>query len=204
MGVDLAKAADYTAMSVIELDFDYEIYDCKYHLIALDRSRGIEYPVIVDLMEKTIVRLEKEMHLYDTYPFGGPILCMDASGLGAPIRDYLKANHVIDQAGRKLFPVVFTGGESKRFDLETGNYNISKSLIVSNLLSLMQRHRFDYAPDLQALPLLEQEIANFKYHLTAGGHATFDAAEGAHDDLINSIAIPLIIAEWRFAPRLRR
>ena len=62
----------------------------------------------------------------------------------------------------------------------------------------MQRKRFDYSPGLEALPLLNQEIASFKYHLTSSGHTGFDAEAGAHDDLICAICIPLIIGEWQF------
>jgi len=62
----------------------------------------------------------------------------------------------------------------------------------------MQRKRFDFSPGLEALPLLQQEIASFKYHLTASGHTGFDAEVGAHDDLICAICIPLIIGEWQF------
>ena len=124
-------------------------------------------------------------------------ICMDASGLGAPIRDYLLQSGVINGLVN-LYPVVFTGGEAARFDKVTFNYNISKSLIISNFLSLMQRKRFDYSPGLEALPLLQQEIGSFKYHLTASGHTGFDAEVGAHDDLICAICIPLIIGEWLF------
>jgi hypothetical protein len=56
--------------------------------------------------------------------------------------------------------------------------------MVSNFLSLMQHKRFDYAPYLQALYLLEQEISSFKYHLTPSENIEFDAASGQHDDLI--------------------
>jgi len=134
----------------------------------------------------------------------GPHICMDASGLGAPIRDYLPQSGVINGLVN-LYPVVFTGGEAARFDEVTGNCSIRKSLIISNFLSLMQRlleshaaQRFDYSPGLEALPLLQQKIASFKYHLTTSGHTGFDAEVGAHDDLICAICIPLIIGEWQF------
>jgi hypothetical protein len=122
---------------------------------------------------------------------------MDASGLGAPIKDYLLQAGIFGGL-TQIYPVVFTGGEAARFDQVTCNYNISKSLIISNFLSLMQRKRFDYSPGLQALPLLQQEISSFKYHLTSSGHTGFDAEAGAHDDLISAVCIPLIIGEWQF------
>ena len=195
LGCDLAKSLDFTSFAVIEMVYVPKMGDYLYHLIGLDRVRGVEYPKIVDTIKAAVEKLEREGQWTTT---DGPILCMDASGLGAPIKDYLKQNHTFNIAARRLYPVVFTGGEAARFDLVTHNYNISKTLIISNFLSLMQHKRFDYAPDLQALPLLEEEIANFKYHLTPSGHTTMDATVGKHDDLICAICIPLIIGEWRY------
>lgn len=195
LGVDLAKSLDYTSFAVIDMEWTPEINDFVYHLKGLDRIKGVNYPQITDLIIATIERLVaedvKRGHAYD-----GPHLCMDASGLGAPIKDFLKERHVF-QYGREIYPVVFTGGEAARYDTVTHNYNISKTLIISNLLSLMQHRRFDYASDIETLPLLEQEIASFKRHLTPSGKNTFDAESGAHDDLICAVAIPLIIGEWR-------
>lgn len=195
LGCDLAKSLDYTSFAVVEMVYDLETKDYLYHLVGLDRIKGVDYPKIVELICQTADAIERKGQWTTT---DGPHLCMDASGLGAPIRDYLKQNHAFKQAARRLWPVVFTGGEAARFNVETGNYNISKSLIISNFLSLMQHKRFDYAPDLEALPLLEKEIASFKYHLTPSGHTGFDAEQGAHDDLICAVCIPLIIGEWRF------
>lgn len=193
LGVDLAKSFDFTSLAVIEMERSQEIGDFIYHLVALDRIKGIEYPVVTELIISTVERLEKEPEISEI------ALCMDASGLGAPIRDYLKRSPTFRPCGNKtLFPVNFTGGEAARRDPVTGNYNISKSLIIGNFLSLMQHRRFDYAPDLQALPLLEGEIASFKRHTTQSGKVGFDAEQGAHDDLICSVCIPCIIGEWQY------
>ena len=192
LGCDLAKSLDYTSFAVIEMVYETTIKGFAYHLRALDRIKGVDYPKITDLVIASIQRLQNEQGTTD-----GPHICMDASGLGAPIRDYLLQSGVINGLVN-LYPVVFTGGEAARFDKVTFNYNISKSLIISNFLSLMQRKRFDYSPGLEALPLLQQEIGSFKYHLTASGHTGFDAEVGAHDDLICAICIPLIIGEWQF------
>jgi hypothetical protein len=197
LGCDLAKSLDFTSFAVIEMVWEPKNRDYVYHLKGLDRIQGVDYPAINDLILKAAAKLEKDNRFTAS---DGPHLCMDASGLGAPIRDYLKQSRFFGggKYGRKIYPVVFTGGEAARLDSVTHNYNISKSLIISNFLSLMQHHRFDYAPDLEALPLLEKEIASFKYHLTPSGHTGFDAESGAHDDLICAICIPLIIGEWRY------
>lgn len=192
LGCDLAKSLDFTSFAVIEMETPDTDSDPAYHLRALDRVRGIEYPTITGLIVETIKRLEKEPGTDD-----GPHLCLDASGLGAPIKDYLKQEGIFE-GKKEIYPVVYTGGEAARYDPVTKNYNISKTLIVSNFLSLMQHRRFDYSPDLQALAALEQEINSFKRHLTSSGKTTFDAEAGAHDDLISAVCIPLIIGEWHY------
>jgi hypothetical protein len=188
---------DYTSFAVIEMEYNPVIKDYKYRLIGLDRIRGVEYPKIVDLIIKTMEKLDREGkgHVTD-----GPHLCMDASGLGAPIRDYLKQYNIFGggKHGKKLFPVIFTGGSAARIDPVTQNCNISKAIIIGNFNGLMQHKRFGYAPDLEALPLLDKEISSFKYHLTSSGHTSFDAESGAHDDLICAVCIPLIIGEWQY------
>ena len=201
MGCDLAKSLDYTSFAVIEMEYAPEIKDYKYRLVGLDRIRGVDYPKITDLTLRTMERLDIEGkgHVTD-----GPHLCMDASGLGAPIRDYLRTSHIFGggKRGKKIFPVVFTGGAAARIDPITHNCNISKSLIVGNFRELMQRGRFGYASDLEMLPQLEKEIDSFKYHLTSSGHTGFDAEVGAHDDLICAVCIPLIIGEWQYRRRM--
>jgi hypothetical protein len=202
LGADLGKNLDYTSLAVINMQWTPEIKNFMYHLIALDRIRGVDYPEIVKLIMTATKRLE-EFDPAKDYPYDGPHVCMDASGLGAPIKDFLNQNHFFNEGSRCLWPVVFTGGEAARFDTTTHNYNVSKTLIISNFLSLMQHKRFDYAADLAALPLLEEEIQYFQYHATASGHIGMDAAPGKHADLICSIAIPLIIAELNLAEGFR-
>ena len=204
LGVDLAKAMDFSTFAVIEMIWDPEIKNYRYHLRGLDKIQGVDYPKITDMIITTFKQLQeenkKEIREGGVPVSDGPYVCMDASGLGAPIRDFLLESGVFSggKFGEKLFPVVFTGGESARRDPDTNNYNISKALIIGNFGNLMQRGRFDYASDLQALPQLEKEIDSFKYYLTPSGHTGFSAESGQHDDLICSICIPLIIGEWQY------
>ena len=195
LGVDLAKAHDYTSLAIIEMIKDTDpatgVKTVSYQLKALDRIRGIEYPVIVDLILKTVKFLETQTT--------GPIcLCLDASGLGAPVRDYLKQSHVF-VGSREIFPVVFTGGEAARYDKVSHNYNISKTLIISNFRNLMQRKRIGFAAGLESLPVFLKEIESYEYGSSPSGKTTMNAKEGEHDDMICAVCIPLIIAEWRFA-----
>ena len=206
LGVDLGKTMDYTSFAIIEMEYVPKLSDYYYHLIGLDRIKGVEYPKVVDTIQQAVIRLETPVNrIGRTVRYtGGIALCMDASGLGAPIKDYLNKSGIFKIGGRKMYPVVFTGGESAHYDKLTHNYNISKAKIIGNFLSLMQHKRFNYAPNMKALPLLEQEIATFKYHLTPSGHAGFDAQSGSHDDLISAVCIPLIIGELKYRKGVRK
>ena len=203
IGCDLAKANDFTSFAVVEMEKVPAINDYKYHLLALDRVRGVDYPII----EGTITDLIEDLDSRGVNKAGirthkdGPHLCMDASGLGAPIRDYLKAKHIFS-ARRRFFPVVFVGGEAARYDKTTGNYNISKNLMVANFNALMQHKRLDYPPDLAMIELLLNEIAAFKYTQNASGHVSFNAEAGKHDDLICACLIPLAVGEIYFKQRV--
>ena len=199
LGVDLAKSLDYTSFAVIEMAYETAAGDYVYHLQGLDRIRGVEYPVIVRLILDTLKHLDKlnEAGFKSCSMSDGPHLALDASGLGGPIKDYLKQGHYFTGL-KRIYPVVFSSGESARYDVNTKNFNVSKTKIISNFLSLMQHRRFDYAANLRALPLLEEEIQNFQYHATPSGHIGMDAPPGKHDDLISAIAIPLIIGEWKY------
>jgi hypothetical protein len=192
---------DYTSFAVIKMSYSGRLKDFEYMLVGLDRIKGVEYPKITELIIGTIKKLDSSGKGNVT---DGPHLCMDASGLGAPIRDYLKQYSIFGGGihGKKIFPVVFTGGQAARLDPVTQNYNISKSIIIGNFQGLQQSRRFAYASNLTALPDLEREIGSFKYHLTSSGHPSFDAESGAHDDLICAICIPLIIGEWQYRRRV--
>ena len=82
LGCDLAKSLDYTSFAVIEMYND--LVNPSYHLRGLDRIKGTDYPKIIKLIVATIKRLNRETDTSD-----GPALCMDASGLGAPVKDFL-------------------------------------------------------------------------------------------------------------------
>lgn len=61
-----------------------DLVNPSYHLRGLDRIKGTDYPKIIKLIVATIKRLNRETDTSD-----GPALCMDASGLGAPVKDFL-------------------------------------------------------------------------------------------------------------------
>jgi len=196
VGVDLAKTQDYTAISIVEAE-RVNLGAPVYSILALDRIKGVDYPKIEELLVNTLVRLREACRTKaGVRTHSGPHLCMDASGIGSPIRDYLKARPgLFNGADRRIFPVVFTGGEGAKHDNQTQNFNISKNRMVANFSSLMQHRRIQYPDGLPNLQLLLSEIENFKYKLTESGHASYNAAEGKHDDLVCSLLIPLAVYE---------
>jgi len=53
LGVDLAKSFDYTSLAVIEMDRPAGTREAVYHLRALDRIRGVDYPQITETIIST-------------------------------------------------------------------------------------------------------------------------------------------------------
>ena len=174
LGVDLAKSLDYTSFAVVEMVWSSGIQEFVYHLKALDRIRGVDYPKITDMILATAKRLEKEgRRNIATLTSDGPHLCMDASGLGAPIKDYLKQTGWFGGGsyGRKIYPVVFTGGEGPALTRPT--HNQSGSPLNQNFLSRC-KSPFDYAPDLEHFIAGGGEgDCQFQYHLTPPCHTGF-------------------------------
>lgn len=174
-----------------------------YHLIELDRIKGLAYPKIEGMIIQLVRTLDGDP--LGAEPNDGAHVCLDATGAGAIIRDYLLQHKRLWQGtngggkhGKKLYPVVFTGGEAARHNDETGNDNISKNLIVQNMKSLMQHGRLDFRPGLELLDELYKEMDFFKYERTPSGKVTMNAPPNAHDDMITAIDLCLIIGESQY------
>jgi len=58
LGCDLAKSLDFTSFAVIDMVYETKIKGFAYHLRALDRIKGVDYPKITELVIATIQRLQ--------------------------------------------------------------------------------------------------------------------------------------------------
>lgn len=198
---DPARTHDFCAISILYMYFDNNIGDFRYVVQEMDRIRGMEYPVI----ENVIIGAVNKLGDMKDGPHGeqnsGPHICVDANGLGDVLVSYLSQHKRAWNGGggfrngRMIFPVVTTGGENGRMDYNTGRLFAPKSQMVGVLDSLSKHGRLSFRGDLELYPEFLKELDAFKYQTTNSNHLTFNAEGNEHDDLISSIYIGLHVGE---------
>lgn len=196
VGLDLGQLQDYTALTVIEQTFGA----CEdYHLGHIWRPNiGTSYHAIVDY---TIRLLQRASMREQT-----AALVVDATGVGRPVVEMLRAARL----PVRLVAVTITGGDTATQPSED-EYRVPKRDLAGELAVLLQASdpnaqdmpptaRLRFASGLRLAPILRAELNNFKAKITASGHDAYEAGpatdwrEGAHDDIVLALALPLWFA----------
>lgn len=179
MGLDLGQAADYTALTIIEKTGKSPALFQGKHLHRF--PLGTPYPEIV----REVGALLSTPQLV-----GKCRLVVDATGVGRPVVDLLR------KARLRPIPVVITSGD--RVTVEGGFLRVPKRDLAGSLQVLLQTQRLKIAATHPLVPVLTEEMKNFKVKLTLSGHDTYGAwREGQHDDLILSVALATWYATYR-------
>ena len=84
------------------------------------------------------------------------MLSIDATGVGAPFLDFLRANGV----RRNLLPVSMTAGDT--ITVHNGTHNIPKRDLLTNLQRLLQNRELKISTHLPHAPLLRDELVNLR------------------------------------------
>jgi len=196
VGLDLAQAADYTALCAIEHKigvFDpnseldrhcgiatYPQVKAEYLDVRfLQRWRGMSYVAIIDRVKELLA----------TPPLCGDgnkvrpaTLVVDASGVGRGVCD------LFTTSGLPFVGVTITSGSGATHD-KANYWNVSKLLLVSVLDAALHSGKLRIARALAEAPALAEELKDFRRAVTAAGHATFAARANQHDDLVLSTAL---------------
>src|SRR5262245_29609662 len=132
MGLDLGKQRDYTAVAVLQ----YEIE--RYVLRRLERlPLGTSYPGVVAHVRELVHKPQLR----------GCVLVADATGVGGPVIDLLRAASL----PCTLAPALITAG-SAASEGPDGTWHVPKIVLVSTMQVLLQTRRL-VAPE--HLPLAE-------------------------------------------------
>lgn len=200
-GLDLGQSKDYTALSMLEAvptrhtvagtapdpemglpaDHAYMLDGppAALKLVGLERyPLGTSYPAIVTHVADRLKAIP-----------GPVLLAVDATGVGAAIVD------MFTLLGVPLVAITITGGTSAH---GTGyQWSVPKRDLVHGLLLAFQDRRLTYASRMALAPTLIQELVAFQLKINAQtGHDSYEAwREGAHDDLVLSVAIACWLAE---------
>ncbi len=99
----------------------------------------------------------------------------------------------------------FRGG---RDTARNGNgWSVPKGELVAKLQALLHAGELRIAASLPDAPVLLRELQEFRVRFTEAGNATFNAREGAHDDLVLALALAVfglsrpemvreVVVEW--------
>lgn len=205
-GLDLGQAADYTALVIAEqllppeprpvlvaakpgappyprwevngayLEERPAPVPARYDVRHIQRfALGTPYPAIVAQVGDLLSRPELGREVS---------LVIDGTGVGRPVVDLFAAQ----MGAFRLVPVLITGGDTQsRVD---DWHHVPKKVLISTVQVLLQsgRLRIGQFPETT---VLTSELQNYRVKVTQAANETFNAREGAHDDLVLALALAL-------------
>lgn len=148
----------------------------RYEVLHLERLRlGMPYPQQVDRLEALLSR-EPLCRL-------SPCVLVDYTGVGRPVFDMFAGRPAL----RRARGVVITGGRETNGN--AAGWSVPKGELVSKLQALLHSGDLRIAGSLPDAAVLARELQDFRVRFTEAGNATFNAREGAHDDLVLALAL---------------
>ena len=197
VGLDLGQSADPTALAVLEKE---PILDdagnptrdgrghalAAYNVVHLERyPLGLSYPDMVAKVAELLRRPAMQVP-------GLPQLAIDATGVGRAVVDqFLGA-----KLAARVVPITITSGAgvTKDFWNKTNVtcYRVAKADMIAAARVALDARRLRIAATLSLAPTLTKELQNYQVKITASAHETFNAREGAHDDLV----LATCLAAW--------
>lgn len=211
MSVDLGQAMDPTAISVLEVATRRDAVAAQYtdppgdlaSLVTLEwfkkdatgalRSPQAAVRVDVRHLERLPLRMsypDQVAHLAGLLrrpPLVEPraSLVVDMTGVGRPVVDILR------RAGLRPVGVTITAGDKETRDSTGGHeaWRVSKLLLVSHMQASLNEGTLRIAKQLPDARALVEEMQDFRANISEVGYTSFGAREGAHDDLVLSVAI---------------
>lgn len=144
-----------------------------YRIAGLGRlPLGTPYPGVVAALTQIMARM----------PPHTPLL-IDASGVGRAIVDMM-----VD-AGLQPCAITITGGNDVLWH-HANSVSVPKLTLVSKLVSLVHAGVLHVHQDLADWGALRRELENYRGEVTRSGRGlTYNAAPGAHDDLLIAAAL---------------
>ncbi len=217
-GLDLGQVRDPTALAIVSYSKEYlqarnKRDDIEQHYARLASQRGYESVEHLSsklleergraleanpLPEKSYVArhlqrfplrtpyrevVEGVREILERPPLKGNYrLAVDATGVGVAVTDMLA------DAGLRFKSVTITGGEKE--SREGNSYRVPKRDLIAKAQVLLQNRRLKVVPTLSEAATLTQELTNFRYKISPGGHDSYEAwREGDHDDLVLAVSL---------------
>ena len=171
LGLDLGQAQDFTAIVFLSRGADGVVLVEDTMRVPLKTS----YHAVVDYVAQ----------LWGSPEFAGSELVVDATGVGAPVVELLKARRIAP-----LHAVTITTGDRVAWNHDHGRWHVAKKHLVSLLAVRLQNGTLQIRADVPDYQLLVSELQNFRMKVHASGAASYEAwREQEHDDLVLATAL---------------
>jgi hypothetical protein len=184
MGVDLGQKKDHTAIAVVER------WDAgRAFLAPTMKCLEVRYLERVPLGTPYTVVAERVRRMVQSEKLAGQVaVALDATGVGAPVVDLLRAARL----GCQVMAVSITGGE--RESQTASGWNVPKRDLIGGVQVLLERGELKISRKLRDSWTLVKELLDVRMTLAGAGKVRLGAdGSGEHDDL----AIALALACWR-------
>ena len=175
VGLDLGQRQDHSAIAVMERRDMYRGYaNPTFHDVLV--PLGTPYPKVVERVRE-VVR-----------PADQCALVVDATGLGMPVVDMLRAARLACD----ITAVTITGGE--RQHQHGQSWSVPKRDLLAGVQVLLERDELKVSKGLRELGPLLRELTDVRSTAGPGGRLRQGAdCYGEHDDLVIAVAL----ACWR-------
>jgi hypothetical protein len=183
MGCDLGQSTDPTAICVLEHTHQFREWErggadqfedifAVRHLQRL--PLGLSYPA----------QVQEVAHLLARPPLVGNVeLVIDETGVGRAVAD------IFNTAGLDPLRITITAGTEQSFT--NGGWHVSKQALVSALDARLHTAELGFAAELTEAGAMQEELKDFRRHVSAAGRYSYEARVGRHDDLVLAVAIAL-------------
>jgi len=184
IGVDLAEAADYTAIALIERTVTATV--AVYRLRHLERFQDRPYTDVARHLRGIVEALrtaEKRREVTVLY---------DKTGVGAGVGHILAESDIDGQ----VIGVWIHGGDQVSGD-ERDGFRVPKKDLVGAVAIAMQEKRLRIRPTMTLAPVLVDELGYFRSKINiVTGHEKFEAwRERQHDDTVLAVALAVWYGE---------
>jgi hypothetical protein len=198
IGLDLGKLTDPTAAAVIRRSLGIKANgrlektsrgDSLYRFDVMAIRR---YPLrtpYTGIVEHIVHQSQR----HELQP--RPRLVIDATGVGNPVVEMFRSAHR-EQFDIEVYAITITGGRSSSI-VRRHEWHVAKIQLVGAIREALESRRLKVPPGLEHARLLKRELLDYRVKVTAAANETFSARDGAHDDLVLAVALPIWLAHQR-------
>jgi len=199
IGLDLGQAQDFSALAIIECVRIVTTRKKAGEEVNCDNTKDVLTELNCIHLQRWQLRTSYPSIVADTVrmingldpsriPDRKPVLCVDATGVGAPVIDLFKRERI----NAELVPIQIVAGAN--VSEENGMFRVPKRDLVSVVQVGLQNRKLKIAESLDLAETLSRELQNFTVKITDAANDVYGAwREGTHDDLVLAVAL----AVWK-------